>query len=1304
MKNALTVLFLLYTFYSYSQIQPVSGNFNFPDFEISITPQYPALCPSNSGTGVNVSCNEQFDSYTWRHIETNRQIGPSSQSNAELTLKGIWQLTVSGEREGILCQKTFEFEVHDLSESSGIKRYFENTGFISIPIFRTDVPGLKSNESKRIPCTLSKTRFQEEGNEDIYLDEAFQLVFREFTPISEIEPEYNAVITESNSTGEQGCLCDLVLEDLLEEYTAGTVNIWGHQFFPDNNATGGILFLKGRMPGDQTLPANATHENQILSLLPEILSFNTQTLDQGRVILTNLFLAHPIQGHKNTSLCNLPLSTTDNYLTPAGVPIKIQSNDYIGYIAAEGNTEGVGEGVITWIKSTGSIGEGYFQGYRYQNNKFEGYIDPVSGQLYRDFSASELTDINTVVRVFSCGIGCKEVYQNIKNNALNFKIDGGINFKILTLAKNPNTENQSASPYIYTTCIPPELVSNGSVSFLSPNKSIISLPCLSVNCKEIQDIELTYGAVTENNTFDYSIVSGILYKFSLLEDGVVSQYTYSFTSNTYVSNNGPYQINPSISNSSEFIFSLPCGDQHKLYKLSNLGGLPTYENGSSISYYDKFDQFAEEFKPFSPSFPLVGSGVSVLTSNSCLWCPGQITSLITSGRCETPEHIYLDKIAQVATVFESYFSPPELGENQVFTYDDIYWHLPQSGILHPLKKRPFWEVYLSENLDVKAKYGQDNAAFFKIVLEKLMDFITQNSFEFWEKVTPSTIHTLSNHEIYNHLKYEPQIITSAVDFATKKQLILEKYFQENSFDENNENASIHLLASVQGNEQINDALSYIETKGVQSFWDNFGHFYNLDNKTRIVLTISRLINERQITEPYQGVENFIPNVNQNYATQNPPVLEADILRWDNLNASFTGPNTLNIESLGPVSYKTIVPVEVLGTVEFDGEVINSHSVLFIPALQVKLMSHLNTHDVFVNSGWTALDLGFLYLGVGAARRAWSAAKFLEKAIIASDIAGSSTGIAANLLNSSVLNPDQKRYLQIASLISASPLVITEVSRLHNIIHTNDLALDNPSISASIRNSVSEVSDDIIDNYYNAAVIAEYSTLNTSLLDLTIPNQKLLKRDLFFNNDPLFYDVLNGQNGVKAWEGLINTGLRTNIKWLETTSKWIDDGLELTSTASKVTIKKAGVEVGEISSDLLKVKYSGLGGDIVSHPTKTTSAIGRYQLTGGGAGTKNLIESGLTKSGENAGGINVLNDLTNIQGWPDQQIWDQINKPWIDAAIGRGDVIRAVSDPTLPANLFKDGISGELTFFGREHFHLTQVNGYIYNASTFTYTK
>lgn len=167
--------------------------------------------------------------------------------------------------------------------------------------------------------------------------------------------------------------------------------------------------------------------------------------------------------------------------------------------------------------------------------------------------------------------------------------------------------------------------------------------------------------------------------------------------------------------------------------------------------------------------------------------------------------------------------------------------------------------------------------------------------------------------------------------------------------------------------------------------------------------------------------------------------------------------------------------------------------------------------------------------------------------------------------------------------------------------------------------------------------------------------------------------------IKDWEKLSKTGLSTKITWLERISQWIE-GLELISSTTKVTSKKAGVEARQFSGDLLKVKYIGIGGDIVMHPTKTTSVIGKYQPTDGGPGTKNLIESGITKSGENAGGVYVLNNPTNTQGWPYQQNWNQIYKLWLDAAASRRDIIRVVSDPSLASNIYKNGVSGNISFF------------------------
>ncbi len=99
--------------------------------------------------------------------------------------------------------------------------------------------------------------------------------------------------------------------------------------------------------------------------------------------------------------------------------------------------------------------------------------------------------------------------------------------------------------------------------------------------------------------------------------------------------------------------------------------------------------------------------------------------------------------------------------------------------------------------------------------------------------------------------------------------------------------------------------------------------------------------------------------------------------------------------------------------------------------------------------------------------------------------------------------------------------------------------------------------------------------------------------------------------------------------------------------------------------------------------KTTTIIGRFEKD-----VRFIHASGEFREGVNNGGINLLNkskalyDKTIAEGG-DKLFFDTYNAPWLDDAIERGDVIRVVSDPYDPKNLYKNGVDGERTMFGRE---------------------
>lgn len=65
------------------------------------------------------------------------------------------------------------------------------------------------------------------------------------------------------------------------------------------------------------------------------------------------------------------------------------------------------------------------------------------------------------------------------------------------------------------------------------------------------------------------------------------------------------------------------------------------------------------------------------------------------------------------------------------------------------------------------------------------------------------------------------------------------------------------------------------------------------------------------------------------------------------------------------------------------------------------------------------------------------------------------------------------------------------------------------------------------------------------------------------------------------------------------------------------------------------------------PNTTTTVIGKWDDVVDGGGTREFIESGVSRSGENVGVINALSETVD-PNWNNDQIWDNVTKPWIDS--------------------------------------------------------
>jgi hypothetical protein len=162
-------------------------------------------------------------------------------------------------------------------------------------------------------------------------------------------------------------------------------------------------------------------------------------------------------------------------------------------------------------------------------------------------------------------------------------------------------------------------------------------------------------------------------------------------------------------------------------------------------------------------------------------------------------------------------------------------------------------------------------------------------------------------------------------------------------------------------------------------------------------------------------------------------------------------------------------------------------------------------------------------------------------------------------------------------------------------------------------------------------------------------------------------------------------------------KCIRDGLKFSVIADDeiIILIKEGDEVGRIVNNVLTVKYGKFGGDVVCEATKTTTVIGRYEDLVDGGGIKTIKDNKLYNYGENPGGINILDDPQ--WDWP-------LNEKWLKEALDRGDVIRAISNPSKIENLWVDGIvGGKPRPFGQE-VDLLQKLGYRFDFNNFIFTK
>ncbi|MFM2392768.1 MAG: hypothetical protein RLZZ546_750, partial [Bacteroidota bacterium] len=875
------------------QTPDITANFTYPEFKITTTPEFPGLCSDRGQSKVNVKCNETYDRYTWKHEASNTTL---RDQEVVLTHAGKWKLTVEGTVDGVKCTKSKTFDVFDLTKPEQIKLYFENAGFYAIPIWRDEVIGLQNNggANRNIECENNQPiKLKENGLADLMVDVEVAKVLSTFKPISDISGD---AVFSSN-----GCLCnegERTLEEMENTFRSGLASIWTHQYFAKEEKNG-FLFIKAHMPDDASLPLASQIAHFESGLFQNIVA-NNDNAKAMEIISKNVFLAHPIEGYFNESLCSSSLESQPTYITPAGLPVNI-NDDAIGYFSKKQNFSGA----LVWFKTLGANGVKY-QGFEFKTSFFEGYFDEASGSIYSDFTQANVGLGNEFVYSFAnCESQCPS--NSIAVNMHEFKPDGGLNIGVGLNVVSTAKDN------ITMTYIPNALKNANTICFITPTKSVLAIPLDNPICPKLTYFELTYGSFTNLNSFNSGIPSGILYKF--IYDNKV--YIYDIGNKVYVSSGMVFQgVNPETNDG--VVFGIATSHlentkhQYGLYKIKK-GNLPIHQNDSGVDYYFNFDGFAAACRPFDTGFEKISGPIYMPSNGECLHCISDITAHVLQSNTEQPWHIYVDKIGQVATVYRDYFGYQDAYPTyKTFTIFDprigspYVWQNPKTYSNVKFK----WEEYLDSHPNFINKLSGSNAdkvEFYRVFLEELKKFINATSDGFWDK-----IHTKTALQIVDHLKHEPQFVANGKPFDTKKKVGLQTLINNNNFSNDYENAIIHLLAASNKESEAGAAKKYIDGvsqagyKGINFFWNKFDNAGGLDNRTRIITILCSIAGK--LAPVY--IENLADYIDDQPGVIPPsfPLLESDMLQWKNLEYTIYDDNTVHIENIGKVPYTTMIPV------------------------------------------------------------------------------------------------------------------------------------------------------------------------------------------------------------------------------------------------------------------------------------------------------------------------------------------------------------------------------------------------------------
>ncbi|BAV06498.1 fibronectin type III domain protein [Filimonas lacunae] len=615
---------------------------------------------------------------------------------------------------------------------------------------------------------------------------------------------------------------------------------------------------------------------------------------------------------------------------------------------------------------------------------------------------------------------------------------------------------------------------NKTVSFLAPTGEIITVPQ-----KTVYNIWFNYGSAYHDEDKSYleyydSLLAGTLYRFSIkTSETTYETYEFNAEQSNYVGVNSgtAYVQNVDFDNVDGFAYPVPCDGKYTLYKFpvgsdgyfSKLAGKAASLNFFSIA--SLFTPFKGSFQPMKRDNNTISQVVDSIVRQNCSYCISSITLTMLKGRCNTQELIWVDKIAQMRTIYPLYFdrfTQLEIVNPHPFKITIVdnpnqegSWEQPRT--LYFKGKTPEmgkdydtvyasefpWANYLATHPEVVSNFTSNKTEFYRTFIEQFDLFIkqgNQSSDDFWNSVTKSTSVGAITAQVYKDELFQLQAVN-----PLKKLIALDLMINSSTnYFTTLETPCVKLFSTFNESDYI-QVLTYItDSIGIKKVYDAFYNHSDYaggrQNLTEILCLISSMVSQTGY-----GIESEDRYAHYMKEIDKIPGVEGNLWQFSNFKWNFLDNGLIRMyerddKTSFDVKYNDIVPIQMIGGFEFRGVKYQDGTIIRVPAIMAVLMNHLGRMEVTEKVTWTGVNTIMLAVGIAEIKVAFEAAKLVRMGLAVADAIGTTTSIIAQQVNDTYMPAKLRGEVQLAAALLSLPNALSKIAEIEKVVDDLDAAI------------------------------------------------------------------------------------------------------------------------------------------------------------------------------------------------------------------------------------------------------------------------